>query len=460
LKKIKAAKISRAIGAEFLQGNPENLYEGISIDSRQIKSGQLFFAMRGKNYDAHDYAVQAVSSGASGLVLERVVPDLPSGVDVFLVPDTLAALQSLARYNRSAFNIPVIAVTGSVGKTTTKDLMAVVLSVKFNTLKTTGNQNNEIGLPLTLLNLNESHEALVVEMAMRGPGEIDFLCGLALPNAAIITNIGEAHLGLLGSVENIAQAKGELLEHIPVSGFAVLNAQSPFIFKQAARCRGKVIFFGAASNLDIYARDIRISGEGSAFTVEAGGRSFNIFLPLPGAHNVLNALSVIGAALELGFTAGEITEGLARITLSGSRLEIIDLKDITVINDTYNANPSSVKAALEALAEVAEGKRKIAVLGDMLELGEKADSFHNQLGESIASTGVDYLITVGGLARQMALGAMNNGMAGSHVFICDSNAEGFGKLKELLLAGDVVLVKGSRGMRMEEIIQALIAMNH
>jgi len=459
LRKIKAAEISQAIGADFLQGNPENLYKGISIDSRHIENGQLFFAIRGNNYDAHDFAVQAVSEGASGLVLERIVPDLPSGVDVFLAPDTLAALQSLARHNRSAFNIPVIAVTGSAGKTTTKDLMAGVLSVKFNTLKTTGNQNNEIGLPLTLLSLNESHEALVVEMAMRGLGEIDFLCRLALPNAAIITNIGEAHLELLGSVERIAQAKGELLEHIPASGFAVLNAQSPYIYKQVARCPGKVIFFGTASNLDIYARDIRISNEGSAFTVEAEGRSFNIFLPLPGLHNILNALSVIGAALELGFTAGEITEGLAKITLSGSRLEIIDLKGVTVINDTYNANPSSVKAALEALAEVADNKRKIAVLGDMLELGEKADLFHNQLGESIASTGVDYLITVGQLARQIALGAIQSGMSGSHVFICDSNDESIEKLEKLLNADDVVLVKGSRGMRMEEIIQAL-STNH
>lgn len=457
MKKIKAAEISRAIGADFLQGNPENSYQGISIDSRQIESGQLFFALRGKNYDAHNFAGQAVSSGASGLVLERMVPDLPSGIDVFLAPDTLAALQSLARYNRSAFNIPVIAVTGSAGKTTTKDLMSGVLSVKFNTLKTTGNQNNEIGLPLTLLSLDQSHEALVVEMAMRGPGEIDFLCRLAQPNAAIITNIGEAHLELLGSVEKIAQAKGELLDHIPSGGFAVLNAQSPYIYKQAARCRGKVIFFGATSVLDIYARDIRIFGEGSAFTVEAEGRSFNVFLPLPGLHNVFNALSVIGAALELGLTTGEITEGLARIALSGSRLEILDLKGVTVINDTYNANPSSVKAALEVLAEVADNKRKIAVLGDMLELGEKADLFHNQLGESIASTGVDYLITVGRLARQMALGAVKSGIDGSHIFICDSNTEGFEKLEKLLLAGDVVLVKGSRGIRMEEIIQALQA---
>jgi UDP-N-acetylmuramoyl-tripeptide--D-alanyl-D-alanine ligase len=457
LKKIKAAEISRAIGADFLQGSPENWYEGISIDSRQIKSGQLFFAIRGKNYDAHDFAVQAASAGASGLVLERMIPDLPPGVDVFLAPDTLAALQSLARYNRSAFNIPVIAVTGSAGKTTTKDLMAGILSVKFNTLKTIGNQNNEIGLPLTLLGLDESHEALVIEMAMRGPGEIDFLCRLALPNAAIITNIGEAHLELLGSVEKIAQAKGELLEHIPADGFAVLNAQSPYIYNQAARCRGKVIFFGTSSNLDIYAHDIRVSGEGSAFTVEAEGRSFNIFLPLPGLHNVLNALSVIGAALELGFSTDEITQGLAYIALSGSRLEMINLKGITVINDTYNANPSSVKAALEVLAEVADDKRKIAVLGDMLELGEKADLFHNQLGESIAPTGVDYLITVGQLARQIALGAIKSGMPGRHIFICGSNAEGLEKLEKLLLDGDVVLVKGSRGMRMEEIVQALSA---
>ena len=457
MKKIKAAEISRATGADFLQGNPENCYSGISIDSRLIKNGQLFFAVRGKNYDAHDFADQAVLSGASGLVLERMVPDLPPGVDVFLVPDTLAALQNLARYNRSAFNIPVVAVTGSSGKTTTKDLMAGILSVKFNTLKTTGNQNNEIGLPLTLLKLDESHEALVTEMAMRGLGEIDFLCRLALPNAAIITNIGEAHLELLGSVEKIAQAKGELLENIPANGFAVLNAQSPHIYKQAARCRGKVIFFGTSSNLDIYARDIRISGEGSAFTVETEGRSFNVFLPLPGLHNVLNALSVIGTALELGFTTDEIVQGLARIALSGSRLEMIDLKGVTIINDTYNANPSSVRAALEVLAEIADDKRRIAVLGDMLELGEKADLFHDQLGESIASTGVDYLITVGQLARQMALGAEKSGMPGSRIFICDSNAEGYRKLEQLLLAGDVVLVKGSRGMRMEEIIQALSA---
>ncbi|MBC7325502.1 MAG: UDP-N-acetylmuramoyl-tripeptide--D-alanyl-D-alanine ligase, partial [Moorella sp. (in: Bacteria)] len=280
--------------------------------------------------------------------------------------------------NREHYAVPVVAVTGSSGKTTTKDMIAGVLSAAFPTLKTPGNLNNEIGLPLTLLELDGRHRAAVVEMAMRGPGEIDYLCRLARPTAGVITNIGEAHFERLGSLEKIAQAKGELLEHIDRAGFALLNAHSPHIREQAARCRGKVYFFGLAEGVDIRALNIRPEGRTTRFEVELPGARFEVHLPLPGRHNVLNALAAAGVGWALDLSVEQVKKGLERIALSGMRVEITEHKGVTVINDAYNANPSSMRAALDVLAQVAGPRRKIAVLGNMLELGELAGAGHYQ----------------------------------------------------------------------------------
>jgi UDP-N-acetylmuramoyl-tripeptide--D-alanyl-D-alanine ligase len=449
------AEVASAVGAKILQGNPKRYVYGVSIDTRQLERSQLFFALRGERFDAHDFVLQAVQAGASGIVVERFIPGLPAEANVLQVADTLSALQKLARYNRDKFHAPVVAVTGSSGKTTTKDMIAAVLSVRLNTLKTTGNLNNEIGLPLTLLKLGDQHQAVVVEMAMRGAGEIDFLCRLARPTAAVITNIGEAHLERLGSIEEIAGVKGELLDHIPAGGFAVLNAHSTYMRRQAPRCQGKVLFFGTYEGVEIRASNICPDGGGNYFTVEAGGERSEMYVPLPGPHNVFNALSAIGVAREMGFSLPEIAKGLASVVLSGMRLDVVQAGNVTVINDTYNANPSSVRAALEVLLETACTRRKLAVLGDMLELGEAAFAFHHQLGEAFVSAGVYYLLTVGDLARHIAAGALASGLPAGRIFECNSNKHAVEVLRELLVAEDVVLVKGSRNMRMEEIVEAL-----
>ncbi|MGB9803679.1 UDP-N-acetylmuramoyl-tripeptide--D-alanyl-D-alanine ligase, partial [Desulfofundulus sp.] len=347
-------------------------------------------------------------------------------------------------------------ITGSSGKTSTKDLVGAALSRRFKTLKTTGNMNNEIGLPLTLLELDECYQAVVVEMAMRGMGEISFLCHVARPTGAVITNIGEAHIERLGSVDNIARAKGEILEAIGPEGFAVLHRDSPYIWREAARCRGRVYFFGIGGDADILGLDIRHEKGGNRFRVRVPDASESeIYLPLPGRHNVENALAAVGVAWALGVPLEEIAAGLAGAVLTPMRLEVIDWQGLKIINDAYNANPSSTRAALQVLAETETRGRRIAVLGDMLELGEEAKGAHRRVGRDAARV-AQFLITVGDLAGFMADGALEAGMSGRCIFRCLSRSEAARILKDLVQPGDVVLIKGSRGMRMEEIVQALV----
>ncbi len=456
MKTMTLVEVAQAVNGRLCQGDPATRVGAVSIDSRSLAGGELFFALRGQRYDGHDFVLSALANKAAGVVVERMVPGINPDASVIQVDDTLAALQQLARYNREAYRVPVVGITGSSGKTSTKDLVECALSRRFYTLKTTGNRNNEIGLPLTLLELDERYQALVVEMAMRGMNEIAFLCRLARPTAAVITNIGEAHIERLGSVDNIARAKGEILEAIGPDGFAVLHRDSPYIQREAARCRGKVFFFGIGGEADIRARDIRPAQGGNRFRVRVpGGEETEIYLPLPGRHNVENALAAVGVAWALGVPLEDIAAGLAGAVLTPMRLEIIDYRGLKIINDAYNANPSSTRAALQVLAEVGAGRRRIAVLGDMLELGEEAPAGHRRVGGD-ASGVVDCLITVGNLARFIADGARAAGMPGGHIFRCASNREAVDLLKDLARPGDVVLIKGSRGMRMEEIVQALI----
>lgn len=455
MKTMTIAEIAGAINAKIIQGDGRVQVSAVSTDTRRLTPGELFFALRGERVDAHDLLDRAAAAGAAGLVVSRAVAGLPQNLPVLLVDDPLLALQRLAGYNRERHTLPVVAVTGSSGKTTTKDMIAAVLATGFTTLKTPGNLNNEIGLPLTLLELDARHQAAVVEMAMRGPGEIDCLCRIARPTAAVITNIGEAHFERLGSLENIARAKGELLAHIDAAGFAVLNAHSPYVREQAARCRGKVFYFGLSAEADIRAVNIRYEERAARFDVELPGTRFPVRLPLPGQHNVLNALAAAGVGWALGLSAGQIGRGLEQVALSGMRIEITDRRGVTVINDAYNANPSSMRAALEVLARVAGSRRKIAVLGDMLELGELAPAGHRQVGAAVSAAGVNCLVTVGELARGIAAGAKEAGLAAESIRECAAGEEAAAVLKDLVAPGDVMLVKGSRGMRMEKIIEAL-----
>ena len=452
---VNLENIAEVTGGKVIQGHFKTVFNAVSTDSRTLKRGQLFIALRGETYDGHNFLEKAVGAGAGGLVVSHLA-DLPQHIPVVLVNDTLQALQSLAAYNRIRISAFLVGVTGSTGKTTTKDILASVLATRLVTHKTSGNYNNEVGLPHTLLQMGHDCQAAVVEMAMRGAGEIDSLCRIAKPDCAVITTINETHMELLGDLSSIAAAKGEILAHIPPEGFALLPAESPFIKREAARCKGRVIFFGTSGDADIRAENIRPTSRGSSFDVVIGGRRDRYTLPIPGRHNVVNALAAIGVGREMGLTTAEIARGLEAVDLTGMRLEITSAGGIKIINDSYNASPASTRAALQTLVDIAAGGRKIAMLGDMLELGQRALSGHWEVGAAATGLQIDYLITVGELAQNIQRGAHRAGMDQERALHCQDNQEAVKILENLLQPGDTVLVKGSRGMKMESIVQSLV----
>ncbi|MBM7855935.1 UDP-N-acetylmuramoyl-tripeptide--D-alanyl-D-alanine ligase [Desulfohalotomaculum tongense] len=453
MKKFTIKEIASAVDGKLIQGDPQQLIENVCTDTRKLQRGDLFFALVGEKHDGHHYARQAAESGAGGLVLGKPVAGIPTGVPVIMVQHTLTALQQLAAYNRSQFNIPVIGITGSNGKTTTKDLVAAVLGQKYQVLKTKGNFNNEIGLPLTLLQLNQNYNAAVLEMGMRGLGQIDELCRIAGITAAVITNIGETHLELLGSVENIAKAKGEILKHVPGEGFALIPAASDLAREQARHCPGRVYTFGVNTKGDYTATAVKCKNSGSSFTANTPGGKITVQLPIPGRHNVSNAMAALAVGMNLGLTLDQCAAGLAEAEISAMRLQIIQSGEITIINDAYNANPDSTRAALAALNDLAGGRRQVAVLGSMFELGTRERQGHYETGK--AASQVDLLVTVGELARNIAAGAREAGLPSNQVHWFADNRSAVSFLKKFLLPGDIVLVKGSRGMHLEEVVEAI-----
>lgn len=428
------------------------LFTSVVTDTRQIKAGSLFVALRGEKFDGHDFLTEAVLRGAAGALVSRPYSgEELAGLDFTVVrsDDTLAAYQRLAGAHRARFKIPVLAVTGSNGKTTTKDLTAAVLSGRWNVLKTEANYNNEIGLPLTLLQLDGTHGAAVVEMGMRGFGQIAQLADIARPDMGLVTNVGETHMELLGSLENIAAAKSELVERIPEMGTVILNDDNPYVKAMAVKARGRVVTFGMTERADVRASQVESGRLGASFVCSAQGQSFRVQLPMPGRHNVYNALAAIAAGVSLGLAPEEVQAGLGRLQATKMRLEVEKIKQYTVINDAYNASPASMRAAIETLSEFAPG-RKVAVLGDMLELGGLAEKAHEEVGRQLAAQKVDMVITIGKLGEIIAGSAKSCGVP--EVFACASHEEAARAFAGRLTAGDTILVKGSRGMQMEKVI--------
>lgn len=452
MKNFTLEEITLAVDGELMQGDKNKTVSSVSIDTRTLKKGDLFFALRGTKYDAHEFLEQAVEKGASGLVVSKDDLSLKSSVPIIKVSDTLKALAKLAAYNRKENDVFIIGVTGSNGKTTTKDLIYAVLKKKYSVLKNKGNFNNEIGLPLTLLELNESHDYAVLEMGMRGFKQIDALCKIADINAGVITSIGTAHLELLGSIDNIALAKGEILENVPQNGFALIPADKLAMLRPA-RCRGEVYTFGVEVNADYCATDIKAKNGFMEFIAHTPYGKAKMSLPLLGRHNVANAMAAVAVALKLGFELEEIKEALLDVEVSPMRLQIIKNKKFIIINDAYNANPDSVKAAIDILLELGDGRRKVAVLGDMLELGEKEQEMHYEVGEYLKN--IDVLLTVGRLAEHIAFGAKCAGLTKDNIYCCKDNMSAVAKLEEILQLNDMVLVKGSRGMHMEYIVKGI-----
>lgn len=433
----------------------ETSFRSVATDTRKIESGALFVALCGERFDGHDFVSEAAAAGAAGVIVSRAYAEdalAALHLTVMRVEDTLAAYQALAAAHRARFSIPVVAVTGSNGKTTTKDLTAAVLGETRNVLKTQANYNNEIGLPLTLLQLNERYDAAVVEMGMRGLGQIKALAKIARPTVGIVTNVGETHIELLGSLENIAQAKRELVEAIDAEGTVILNADNAYVKAMAKAARGKVITFGCGETGDVRAANLRRDGMYTAFDCLWQGASYPLRLPMLGRHNVENALAAVACALSLGMEMPKIQAGLDAFTGAKMRLELARVGAYTVINDAYNASPASMAAAVDTLAEVAQ-KRRIAVLGDMLELGEAAAAAHEAIGRRLAAKKIDAVVTIGVLGAQIAAAAQANGVRDA--VSCETHEEAGWALKALLQPEDTILFKGSRSMQMEKIIALL-----
>jgi UDP-N-acetylmuramoyl-tripeptide--D-alanyl-D-alanine ligase len=454
-----------AFAGELFLGEPQARFRGVSIDSRTVSPGELFFCIQGERFDGHDFIEDALAQGASGVVFSD--PGRGSGQpshsrserEYFAIrtQDTLIALQELARQHRQRIPARVIAVTGTNGKTTTKEMIASIAATKYRTLKTAGNLNNHIGLPLTVLGLNPDHEVAVLEMGMSDAGEIRRLAEIADPDIGVITNISEGHLVHLESVKNVQAAKGELFDALSEEDIALVNADDPLVRELALSLRARRISFGLDQTADVSGADIRSLGEeGYHFSATLGGQTFPVHLPFPGACNVYNALAALAAGVVLGLGPEPMAEGLKQTRLPAQRHEILKQGGLTVINDAYNANPQSMHVALSTLAAYPAVGRKFFVIGDMLELGPQEESLHTCLGENIAGQAVDFLVAVGKLAGLAASAAIDKGMDATRVKALATRGEAVDYLKKHARSGDCLLVKGSRGAGMEEVVRGLL----
>ena len=448
--------IIKATGGELLSENTKTFHR-VSIDSRKISEGEVFFAIRGERFDGHDFLEKALLRG-SGAVVDRKPGSLPPGKVIVYVNDTLRSLQDLAHFLRMKLDIPVVAVTGSNGKTTTKEMIYGILSGKFRTLKNEGNLNNHIGLPLSLTRLNPYDEAVVLEMGMNASGEIRRLCEIAGPTHGVITNIGSAHVGRLGSYEAVRAAKLEVLERVSV---AVVNNDDGFLMKgieALENFRGEIITFAVNNTSDVMAKNVIVSKQGSDFILEIRDTErAQVRLNVPGLFNVYNALAASAVSVSLGVEIKEIKTALEAYRGVPMRFEIINMKGITVINDSYNANPSSVEKSVKELARLGTGGRIVAVLGDMRELDAFSEKEHRAAGDMIRETGVDVFVAVGemmGLAAEESR-KVKGGKAGPEVFIFKDVYSAKENIMDILKQGDTVLVKGSRAMSMEKIIEGI-----
>ncbi|PKM79477.1 MAG: UDP-N-acetylmuramoyl-tripeptide--D-alanyl-D-alanine ligase, partial [Firmicutes bacterium HGW-Firmicutes-13] len=415
---ISIDEILIATGGELVCGDKGQVISGVSTDSRQILPAQLFIALKGENFDGHGFIGQVIDAGAMGVIFSDEF--IPNGVCAIRVKDTLVALGQIAAYYRNKFNIPIIGITGSNGKTTTKEMLGDVLSKQWRVLRNKKNFNNAIGLPLTLLDLDASTQFCVVEIGMNHSGEIAYLADIARPMIGVITNVSESHIGHFEDKEAIARAKFELIETMGKEGIAVLNADDPFAARMAQQHKGQVITFGIDNKADVFATDIRENDAGVSFVVHwNGSKTQEIFIPISGRHNVYNSLAVCGVLVALGIDLNLAARGLSEFNLPGYRMEMIESHGIRIINDAYNANPGSMKAALLTLKGLACSGCRIVVMGDMLELGKWSRNLHEEMGQCACDTGVDILVTVGQKAAFVAAEAQDK----VKTFVCQDHVE-------------------------------------
>ena len=440
--------IAAACGGVLLCGDGAAVVTNISKDTRTLRGGDLYWALQGESFDGHNFVAAAAESGAAGAVVSRVPEDVPAGFALVKVNDTLAALQRLAAWYRDRLTARVVCLTGSNGKTSTKDFAAAVAATKFAVNKTEGNLNNHIGLPLTILSARKSDEVCVWEIGMNHAGEIEPLARLARPDIGIITNIGVAHIEFLGSREAIAQEKGMLGEVLTEGAVMVLPEWDEFTPSLAARTKARVVMAGETAGL--HAENLRPSTHGLDFDLVRGKERVAAHLPVTGEHMVRNALLAVSAGLELGLSLRECASGLASTKLSARRLACLDVRGITVLDDSYNANPDSMEAALHALRSLPGGGRRFAVLGRMGELGAYADEGYRRVGRAAAAS-MDVLIAVGPETDSMAEEAERSGAR--EVRRADDTSSAARLLREFARPGDAVVIKGSRAARMERVLE-------
>ncbi|WP_409273147.1 UDP-N-acetylmuramoyl-tripeptide--D-alanyl-D-alanine ligase [Neobacillus sp. SCS-31] len=433
----------------------ETLISGVCIDTRKIKKGNLFIPFKGEKVDGHNFVASAIENGAAAALWQKNVPNPPQGLPVLVVEDCLEALQELARSYRRQLGVKVVGVTGSNGKTTTKDMAASLLSVKYKVQKTEGNYNNHLGLPLTILNLDVDTEVAVLEMGMSGRGEISFLTRLALPEAVIITNIGESHLLDLGSREGIAEAKLEILEGLKEGGIAVLNGDEPLLMERVSGSGSRINMqtFGRSESNDMYPVEITQSAHGNEFRVNLSGERF--YLPVLGTHNILNAMAAMLVARHFSVSFEEMAEGLKSVRLTQMRMELSEGQNgEKIINDAYNASPTSMSAAIELVANLDGYAKKILVLGDMLELGPLEKEYHHKIGEMLDPEKIDLVFTYGKLGSLIADGARKV-LGQERVYAFEDKEKLSNEVKKHTNSQTLVLVKASRGMRLEEVAASL-----
>ncbi|HEV8377119.1 MAG TPA: UDP-N-acetylmuramoyl-tripeptide--D-alanyl-D-alanine ligase [Candidatus Polarisedimenticolia bacterium] len=455
--RISLAEVSRGTEAVLLRGDPEMTVDSYSIDTRTLQSGDLFFALVGPNHDAHRFVAEAIRKGAKAVVISRGrAGDFPEGAAVLRVADTTRALQELAHWVRRSRAVKVIGITGSSGKTTTKEMTAAIMEEAMPTLKSSGNLNNTYGLPLCLLGLEADHQAAVLEMGMSFPGEISRLAAIADPDVGVLLNVYPVHLEHFPSVSEIADAKGELFQGMRQDAVAVFNADDPEATRVAHPFPGRKIGFGFTAAAQVKGVDLQArEGGGTAFGIEGLPTMLEVEIPFPGRHHVANALAAAAATHAAGAGTEAIRSGLARtrpLPMRGALLRFPG--GVRVLDETYNSNPKAMEKTLESLSRL-QAQRRIVASGDMLELGDAAPAAHRALGEQVARSSIALFVTVGPLSKHAAESARSSGMESVRHFEDSSSAATF--LAGALQPGDLVLVKGSRGMALERIVEAIRA---
>ena len=470
MKKILVSDFIKLCNGKLVMGEENEELNSFTNNTNNIEKGDTYVGFVGEHNDGNLFYEKAFQNGAKACVLKRESVETKLNVEkirkyypkaiVILVDDTIKAIQQIATYKRSLYNIPVIGITGSVGKTSTKDIIASVMSKKYNVLKTLGNYNSQTGLPLTVLRL-ENQNAMVVEMGMSGLGEISNLTKIAKPTVAVITNVGTAHIGKLGSRENILNAKLEILDGLQKDGILVINNDNDMLHKWYEEYKKnddkefKVLTFGIENKSDIMPKDIILSENGSTYKIDLDGKTYNVNVAVGGNHFVLNSLCAIAIGRNFSIEMEDILEGIANFELTKSRMQVEKNKSgITVINDSYNANYDSMKAALEYLGKI-NANKKIAVLGDMLELGEYSENLHEKVGEEVKKNDIDVLITVGELSKYIASKAVECGFEKSNLYECKNNQEAVDTIEKVAKKGDAVLLKASNGLKFQEIFKKI-----